>query len=273
MRSVIVKWAGPIGMLFCLVPLFLGMLEVAAPQYSSWVGRLAEGLGTTALPSVAAGTLSASKGMNQVLLTIGAAFLFLCALARGRSARLFQILEGALIAYGIISCLEFPYILGFLMRGSVSVGMWVLLWRSGLLANRIDRIGALGLELLGLGYLFAGSTQNWSFFVGGVLLTVYCGHWAVREPNFINYLWTALNGPFAAGALAVEVVRLTTHWDQGDAVNFCIAAIFLGVALPMALIQDALEERERDPTIATVLVAPFPGHPLIRACACCRRPV
>lgn len=211
------------------------------PSWGERMNTFARAAGVAELPGIGGDLMSPSTVLRQLTLTAGALLLFIAALSQGRKGRLFQILEAALVVYGVLSFFPLPLSSTTLVRVGVSVAMFVALWRMKLLEGRIAKVGAAGLEALGLGYLFG---SYWFFMVGGIFLTIYCGYFLAKEPSLLNGTWTALNGAFGAAAAVVLLLNATPSLSVG-AHAFLAASIVLvgGIAVPFLVVHQVKQKR------------------------------
>lgn len=106
----------------------------------------------------------------MVLLEIGALLLFLSALTRGKEGRMYQVLEAAVVVYGVIYFLPWSVEAKVILRICCSAGIIFTLWKLRLFRGTMSKLGAAGLEFIGVGQLFDSS---FSFAIGGWMLTIY----------------------------------------------------------------------------------------------------
>lgn len=115
-----------------------------------------------------------------------------------------------------------------------AIGGWML-YSSGFLSGKMNKIGALGLEALGVGYSFG---SNEGMLVGRCLLTIYCADGFFREQSFLNALWLGLNGPFAGVSLALCVIPYLDTFDHK--LGFSIGCLLFYLSFPFILVQEEL---------------------------------
>lgn len=225
---------GLFGMSLCLAALLIDVSVGMVPEFAQEIEAIASRARVDAALSWIGSPLGSEPAIRQLMLLFGAAFLFLAALSKGPKGRLFQILEGALVIYGVLSFLPLPTIPAYAARFLVSVGMFRMLWKFDLLKGGIDKIGAVGLECLGIGYFFG---SHWWFLAGGIFLTIYCAYWQYREPGALNALWTALNGPFAMASGVALILHYDTSMTLSNKIQLAFSAIvFLGGVAPFMMI-------------------------------------
>ena len=253
---------GLTGMTACLVALLLDMVGLINPGAHAVIASIAQSIGCSHLVILGSAVKNEVDVIRQLLLLFGAAFLFLAAMSKGKAGRLFQILEGALVIYGILSFIPMPHNAAVISRLFVSGVMFTTLWRLRLLDGWMNKIGASGLECLGMGYLFG---SHWMFAVGGFLLTIFCANGYMKNPSLLDGLWTALNGPFAMASVTVIVFRHSPDLLPGDKAWLVVTLIgMFGGFLPFALIaQEKMVSRYRSDPDGHEWQVPLPGQPPI----------
>ena len=198
---------GIIGMLFCLSGLSIGIGELI---WESSSDRLL--LGQPYL-----------IGQKMLLLELGAISLFVSAALRGKAARLYQVMELAMVAYGAVFFMPIADEIKLAIRVVVSCTVLVTLWRLGLLNGTLNKVAAIGLDALCYGQLV---NSDAAFFFGALALSAFSYVAVRRGGGWIDKLWLSLNVPFALAALTSWIVPLTQSLGLLPTIE-----LFLGIGL------------------------------------------
>lgn len=262
---------GLTGMTCCMLGLLVALGATVFPDFRDAMDWLARTLWLDRLWNIG-DAVTPIDNLKQLFLVFGAALLARAAFDRGPEGRLFQTLECELVIFGILFYLPIPSEILLVLRLSVTVIGASVLYYLGFLKGTYNKIGAVGLEALGIGYSFG---SNEGMFIGGFLLTIYCAEAYFREQSFINALWLGLNGPFAGASLALCILPfVTTMENQFNVVMYCLIA---GLFYPFVLIEHELRSRANRKAVedGAILIAEptYPGAPTIyrAVCPCCRR--